>query len=66
MARGVGGQGPANIMAHIRGLKFPASKRQILQHIEQGEGPDTEDAAAASFAKSMTGNITRPLTSWSK
>ena len=42
MAKGVGGRGPANIMKHIKGLKFPATKEQIVSHVEKAEGPDTD------------------------
>ncbi|HOX41117.1 MAG TPA: DUF2795 domain-containing protein [bacterium] len=44
MARGVGGKGPANIMKHMKGIKFPATKDEIVK-IAQGkdQGPDTED-----------------------
>jgi len=43
MARGVGGHGPANIMKHLKGISFPASKQDILNHAENGEGPDTRE-----------------------
>ena len=42
MARGVGGRGPANIMKHIKGIKFPASREAIIRQAENGEGPDTD------------------------
>ncbi len=43
MARGVGGHGPANVMEHLKGLEFPASKDDLVEHAQEGEGPDTED-----------------------
>jgi hypothetical protein len=43
MARGVGGRGPANIMKHLKGIHFPVSKDQIIDHIKTGPGPDTQD-----------------------
>lgn len=43
MTRGVGGHGPANIMKHMKGISFPASKSDILTHAEHGEGPDTDN-----------------------
>lgn len=43
MTRGVGGHGPANIMKHLGGLNFPASKQEIIDHARNGQGPDTED-----------------------
>lgn len=30
-------------MKHLKGISFPASKREILNHAEHGAGPDTED-----------------------
>ncbi len=41
MARGVGGMGPANIMKHLKGIHFPATKQDILDLARRGEGPDT-------------------------
>ncbi|MHB0977273.1 MAG: DUF2795 domain-containing protein [Candidatus Aquicultorales bacterium] len=43
MTRGVGGHGPANIMKHLKGIHFPASKDAIVSHAQQGPGPDTGD-----------------------
>lgn len=42
MAKGVGGRGPANIMKHMKGIHFPLSKDDILSHVQNGPGPDTE------------------------
>jgi hypothetical protein len=42
MARGVGGESPANILKHIGGIDFPASKEDIVEHARKGSGPDTE------------------------
>lgn len=43
MARGVGGRGPANIMQHLKGIDFPASKDDLIDHASMSEGPDTDD-----------------------
>ncbi len=43
MARGVGGHGPANIMQHLKGIEFPAGKRDLVEHAREEEGPDTEE-----------------------
>ena len=43
MARGVGGRGPANIMKHIKGLHFPASRDEIVENAKKASGPDTSD-----------------------
>lgn len=43
MTRGVGGQGPANIMKHLGGMSFPASKQDIINHAKNAEGPDTNE-----------------------
>lgn len=43
MTRGVGGHGPANIMKHLEGIDFPATKEDVLDHAQSGPGPDTED-----------------------
>lgn len=44
MTRGVGGRGPANIMKHIKGIKFPADKSQILKVAKGNAGPDSSSA----------------------
>lgn len=46
MTRGVGGHGPANIMKHLKGVDFPASKQEIVSHAKQGDGPDTQDVVS--------------------
>jgi hypothetical protein len=43
MARGVGGQGPANIMKHLKGISFPVNKKKLLEHAKQAPGPDTDE-----------------------
>ena len=43
MTRGVGGQGPANIMKHLGGINFPASKQDIIDYAKNAEGPDTNE-----------------------
>ncbi len=46
MTRGVGGRGPANIMHHIKGIKFPATKQDLITCAQRHAGemgyPDTE------------------------
>lgn len=55
MARGVGGIGPANIMKHLKGIHFPADKKQLLDLVEQNRNrpgmSDTEDV------KSILGKV---------
>ena len=46
MTRGVGGHGPANIMKHLKGIHFPATKEDILSYAKGGEGPDTKDVVS--------------------
>ncbi len=43
MARGVGGHGPANIMKHLKGIKFPTNKNQVLDLARKGPGTDTSE-----------------------
>ncbi|MFA5926971.1 MAG: DUF2795 domain-containing protein [Patescibacteria group bacterium] len=45
MPRGVGGKGPANIMQHIDGINFPATKQDIIDQIElnRDKYPHTDD-----------------------
>jgi hypothetical protein len=43
MARGVGGHGPANVMKHMKGIDFPAKKKDLIAHAKKAEGPDTEE-----------------------
>lgn len=46
MVRGVGGKGLANIMRHIKGLRFPTTKEAIILRVqantEEPGMPDTE------------------------
>lgn len=46
MARGVGGKGPANIMRHTKGISFPVSKSDLVEHAKKGTGPDTNQVVA--------------------
>lgn len=46
MPRGVGGHGPANIMRHLKGIHFPASKTTIIDVAQNGPGPDTIEVVA--------------------
>jgi hypothetical protein len=41
MTRGLGGHSPANITAHLKGMHFPASKEDLLEHArDNGAGQD--------------------------
>lgn len=42
MTGDIGGSGPANIMKHLGGLQFPASKQQIIDHAKNTQSPDTD------------------------
>lgn len=46
MPRGVGGKGPANIMRHLKGVHFPATRQDLIDHVETKQGqegyPDTD------------------------
>jgi hypothetical protein len=46
MAFGMEGQSPANLMQHLKGVDFPASKEELLDHAKQTEGKDTQDMIA--------------------
>ena len=35
MTRGLGGHSPANVTHHLKGVGFPASKRDLIQHARQ-------------------------------
>lgn len=35
MTRGLGGHSPANIMHHLKGIHFPAQKRDLVQQAKQ-------------------------------
>ncbi len=39
MARGVGGRSPANIMAHLKGVSFPASKSDLISTARSNNAP---------------------------
>ncbi len=47
MARGMGGRGPANVMEHLKGIEFPASKNDLVEHAREGKGPDTDEVVNA-------------------
>lgn len=42
MARAVGGRGPANIMKHMKGIHFPATKSEIVDIAKKAQGVDTD------------------------
>ena len=41
MTRGLGGRSPANIAHSLRGIDFPAGKRNLVEHAK-GNGADKE------------------------
>lgn len=41
MARGVGGQSPANVAHFLKGIDFPAKKADLVKHA-QGQNADKE------------------------
>lgn len=41
MTRGVGGQSPANVTHHLKGIDFPAEKPDLVKHAKQ-QGADRE------------------------
>jgi len=40
MTRGVGGQSPANITHHLKGIDFPARKQDLEKHAKQNGAAD--------------------------
>src|ERR1700687_124540 len=39
MTRGLGGHSPSNVAAHLRGIQFPATKRDLLRQAREND-PD--------------------------
>jgi hypothetical protein len=39
MTRGLGGHSPSNIMHYLKGIDFPANKRQLEQHAKANGAP---------------------------
>jgi hypothetical protein len=39
MTRGLGGQSPANIMRHLKGVDFPAKKKDLERHAKENGAP---------------------------
>jgi len=64
MTRGLGGHSPANITHHLKGIHFPAKKRDVVQQAKKNgaEGdimqvldgmPDQEFASIADVMKAV-------------
>lgn len=49
MTRGVGGQSPANIATHLKGIDFPCGKQDLLAHVKKGDA----DQAVLSKLEAM-------------
>jgi len=44
MTRGMGGHSPSNVAHHLKGIHFPARKRDLLRQAEDNDaGPDILD-----------------------
>lgn len=39
MTRGVGGESPANVEKHLKGVSYPASKQDLIKAAERNEAP---------------------------
>jgi hypothetical protein len=39
MTRGLGGESPANVSAHLKGIDFPAQRDDLLDHAERNGAP---------------------------
>jgi Protein of unknown function (DUF2795) len=63
MAQSKGGKSPANITHHLKGIQFPASKRDLVRHAESNDADeevlgvirDMPDEAYESMADVMKG-----------
>ncbi|WP_149537253.1 DUF2795 domain-containing protein [Siccirubricoccus phaeus] len=64
MTRGLGGQSPANITHHLKGIHFPAQKRDLVQQAKKNDAeqdvmavinamPDQEFASIAEVTKAV-------------
>lgn len=40
MTRGVGGQSPANVQTHLKGVSYPASKEDLLSSAKTNDAPE--------------------------
>ena len=40
MARGVGGESPANVQKYLKGMDYPAKKRDLEQQAKKNDAPD--------------------------
>lgn len=39
MTRGLGGQSPANVTHHLKGIEFPAKKQDLIKHAQKNDAP---------------------------
>lgn len=39
MTRGVGGESPANVQAHLKGIDYPASKQDLVETARKNQAP---------------------------
>ncbi len=40
MTRGMGGQSPSNIAHYLKGIDFPCSKQDLIDHAEDNNAPE--------------------------
>lgn len=40
MTRGVGGQSPANVQSHLKGVDYPARKEDLIRKARENGAPD--------------------------
>ena len=40
MTRGVGGESPANVQAHLKGIDYPANKRDLVETARKNQAPE--------------------------
>ena len=40
MTRGVGGQSPANVQKYLKGVDYPAKKRDLVDQATKNDAPD--------------------------
>lgn len=39
MTRGVGGESPANVQKYLKGIDYPAKKRQLMDQAKKNDAP---------------------------
>jgi hypothetical protein len=40
MARSMGGESPANVQKYLKGVNYPAKKRQLVEQAKKNDAPD--------------------------